>query len=129
MHRKDQKESPSRTLTSAGFQETPDGCFCLLSVGSFDLLDIVGFTYPRPGFGLQDRNKKKSILTEAGKQARLVHSLPTDQFAGVRGTGLHQTGVKHKLQSRPNPSSLLLAEVVSYQEEECNNSELTSLLS
>ena len=61
------QESPRGTPTSSGFQETSDRCFRLLSVGSFDLLDVIRLTYPSPSFGLEDKiRKKKSILAQVG---------------------------------------------------------------
>lgn len=57
-----------RAPTSSGFQETSDCCFRLLSIGGFDLLDVIRFTYPSPSFGLEDRIGKRSVLTRVGNQ-------------------------------------------------------------
>lgn len=76
---------PGGAPTSSGFQETSDGCFRLLSVGCFDLLDIIRLTYPSPCFGLEDKNQEEIHISTSGKTAS-----PTDPYMSVRLTELHQ---------------------------------------
>lgn len=70
MRRKaESRSSPGGTPTSSGFQETSDGCFRLLSIGCFDLLDVIRLTYPSPCFGLEDKNQEKTHISTSGKIA------------------------------------------------------------
>ena len=61
--------APRTTPTSAaGFQETPDSSFCLLSVGGFDLFDVVRLTYSSSSLGLEERIRKRLGLTQVGNE-------------------------------------------------------------
>lgn len=71
--------------TSSSFQQTPDGCFGLLSVGGFDLFDVVRFTYSSSCLGrllrcswkqsrrLQDGVVPMSARGDGHIRGRLLH--------------------------------------------------------
>lgn len=104
-----------RDPTSASFQETPDRCFCLLSISGLDLLDVVWFTYSSSSFGLEGRIGKRHGLTEAGQCA---HRLP------ACGGGLHgnvNCAEPHQMTGTPSRSKPhLLRAFSTHQEEEHN---------
>lgn len=105
-----------RDPTSASFQETPDRCFCLLSISGLDLLDVVWFTYSSSSFGLEGRIGKKYGLTEAGHEP-LRHAA----CAGGRLHGNVNCAEPHQMTDTPPRSKLhLLRAFYTHQEEEHN---------
>lgn len=108
MRRKaESRRSSGGTPTSSGFQETSDGCFCLLSVGCFDLLDIIRLTYPSPCFGLEDKNQEEIHISTSGKTASPCE---TSTHGSIREREVNRapSAMKAQLPSKLHPSSLSL---------------------